>query len=97
MTITGCYKKVQGFKIRKISDIRKFLDEILMSGEWNIICDKYTVLNIEKDKSGTWRIGVKAGHIYDPFNPVFVLSEAHGIRKIWEHRKHVNKHFFSER
>ena len=96
MTITGCYKRKPGFKIRKMTDVRVLLDELLMTGEWNIIIDRTHVLHIAKKKSGEWEIGEKTGNIYDIFNPILIADTAKGIRLIWTYRKYVNEYFFSE-
>ena len=96
MTITGCYKRKPGFKIRKLTDIRVLLDELLMTGEWNIIIDRNRMLHIVKKKDGTWEIGEKTGNLYDIFNPILMYDQTRGYRKIWEYRKHVNEYFFSE-
>ena len=72
------------------------LDELLKSGEWNIIINHQCVLHISKKKSGEWEVGEKTGNIYDIFNPILIADTAKAIRLIWTYRKYVNGYFFTE-
>ena len=96
MSITF-WRKIPGFKIKRKSDLRILLSDVVRPGNtYRFIVNDYKVVSLYVDKEGVQRVTLKTGEIYDPFNPEVMLYGDDADRELWAARRVINETLFTD-
>lgn len=95
----------RGFKIRKKTDVKKFMEECMVKGShYCIVIRKDFAIHIDKHKDGSICIMTKYGDLKDIFNPLLTVADTnnnvydHDVEYyIWHYRKYINAKWFNDR
>lgn len=93
-----------GFKIRKKTDCKRFMEKCMGKGYSYYIIRDDVAITFEKDHDGKVRVLKKCGDLWDVFNPQLeIASEINNCYKltvadaIWKYRKEINEKWFNEK
>lgn len=95
----------QGFKIRKKSDIKIFIEKCMQQDDrYQLIVQDGTQMIIEKSKDNAISVSIRKGDLNDIFNPSIQVAlsapDLYDLKVedwIWNARKYINKQWFNER
>ncbi len=93
-----------GFKIRRKTDVDKFMNECMCKeNEYYLKINNELALFIEKKKDGTITVAEKRWDLYDPFNPLLEVASTNNKayketvqNYIWKYRKYINAKWFND-
>lgn len=95
----------QGFKIRKKSDVKVFMEKCMCEGNrYDIVTDSGLQIVFRKDKESNYCVAIRSGDLTDMFNPSLEVARTKKIyyketveEYIWQNRKYINAKWFVER
>lgn len=93
-----------GFKIRKKSDVRRFITNCMINeNEYIVRISSDFAVIIEKDSKGNISVGEKIGDLQNIFNPILLIantkngsSEEFITDYLWKYRKYINAKWFND-
>ena len=95
----------QGFKIRKKSDVKVFMEKCMHEGNrYDIVTDSELQIIFERDKESNYSVSIRSGDLTDMFNPSLEVARTRNNcyketveEYIWQNRKYINAKWFAER